>query len=724
MCIVPPGSPRRRTVVKSSSPRRPTLLDADTPTRELGEHRLKDLIGAERLFQLGGGEFPPLRTLDATNLPVVSIPLVGREREIEDLAAMLSSGSRLLTVTGPGGTGKTRLALQVAAELVGSLPDGVFWVSLSGLVDPGLVTAEVAQTIGAPHDLEGFLRGRQLLLLVDNFEHLLDAAPALSAILGRCPGVRLLVTSRVPLRIGGEQEYRLEPLPSGPAVTLFVERARAVGRGVAPDATVEEICRRLDGLPLAIELAAARTKLLAPERLLERLDSALSLLTGGARDAPARQRTLRATIAWSYDLLDPSVRTLFARVSVFTGTFALDTAEKVCETGLDDLGELVDSNLVKTIADDRLLMLDTIREFARERLAAQNEENELRRRHAAFFSEVAERAYRHRVDGEAEWTSRLDMDHDNLRAALDWCSEVDPDGALELAGALGWFWLSRGLVREGCERLASALARSRITGRPRARALTSFGALVARQGDAATGIAELDLAVEMWRELGDLGELASALDALGWPLVYDAHDNPRALRAFEQSLELSRELGDEAGRSRALVGVAQVLVAMGDTQRAEAIAHDLLKEAVGGDARVEHFAYHFLADCALIRGDPAEAGTRYRQSLRAALELGDVVETSFEVQGVAMSEAGAGNARRAIVLAASVDALRESLGLSMSIAFWDALLERYLAPARSVLGEEYEAVRTQGRKLVFEDAVELALGTDAQHMTDDGREMP
>ena len=618
------------------------LLEADAPLRDLGEHRLKDLIGAERLFQLGDGDFPPLRTLDATNLPLVSIPLVGRERELEELVAMLSNGTRLLTLTGPGGTGKTRLALQVAAELVGRLHDGVFWVPLAGLTDPELLPSEVAQTIGAPDDLTGFLRGRELLLLLDNFEHLLDAAPVVSEILAASARVHVLVTSRAPLRVAGEHEYRLEPLPQKQAAALFVERARAVGREVAPDATVEEICRRLDGLPLAVELAAARTKLLAPERLLERLDSALALLTVGARDAPERQRTLRATIEWSYDLLDPRARELFARLSVFSGSFPLEAAEEVCGAELDDLGTLVDYSLVKPIGDDRFFMLETIGEYALERLGEGNEEDELRRRHAEFFSALAEQAYGHRFDAEAEWSARLDSDHDDLRAALDWLSEHDADRALELAGALGWFWLSRGLLHEGRGRLAAALAASGMTGRvPRARADGFRRTARACREMRRRGSRSSTPPLRCGASSTTVDELASALDSLGWPLVYDANDNARALEAFEQSLELRRQLGDEAGATRALVGIAQVLVAMGETERAEAISLDLLDRAAG-DARTEHFAYHFLADCALIRGDPEEAGTRYRQSLRAALRLGDVVETSFEVQGVAMSEAGVG----------------------------------------------------------------------------------
>ncbi len=306
------------------------LLESETAVRDLGEHRLKDLIGAERLYQLGDGAFPSLRTLDASNLPIAASPLVGRERELGELVEQLSNGARLLTITGPGGTGKTRLALQVAAELVGTLRDGVFWVPLAGLSDPELVFSEVANAIGAPDELVGFLRGKELLILLDNFEHLPEAAPAVSAALASSSGLRVLVTSRSRLNVSGEREYRLDPLPASDAVALFVERARAVGRELTPDPTVEAICRRLDGLPLAVELAAARTKVLAPDKLLDRLDSTLPLLTGGARDAPEHQRTLRATIEWSYDLLDGPGKELFARLSVFAGSFPLGAAEEVC----------------------------------------------------------------------------------------------------------------------------------------------------------------------------------------------------------------------------------------------------------------------------------------------------------------------------------------------------------------------------------------------------------
>jgi predicted ATPase/class 3 adenylate cyclase len=692
-------------IVLSEATRR--LLSEDASVHDLGEHRLKDLVHAERLYQLGAGDFPPLRTLDATNLPLASSPLVGRDRELQELVAMLSNGKRIVTLTGAGGTGKTRLALQVAAELVGSQRDGVYWVPLAGLTDPELIDSEVAQAIGAPDDLTGFLRGRQLLLLLDNFEHLIEAAPTVSAVLDSSSGVRALVTSRAPLRIAGEHEYRLEPLPIKDAATLFAERARAVGRDASPDSTVEAICLRLDGLPLAVELAAARTKLLAPERLLERLDSALPLLTGGTRDAPERQRTLRATIEWSYDLLDQAARELFARISVFAGSFPLEAAEEVCPADLDGVAVLVDSSLVKPIGDDRFLMLETIREYANEQLA-DAEASEVRRRHAEYFSNLAEEAYKRRFEAEAEWSARLAIDHDDLRASLDWLEANEPAGALQLAGALGWFWLTHGQLGEGCARLATALAGSDGSASARARALTALGALTARYGDSASGRGQLEESIALWRDLDDRNELAAALDRLGWLLVYDSSDDPGALDAFERSLALRRELDDAAGETRALVGVAQVLVALGETERAEALAHELLGRAEG-DPRTEHFAFHFLADCALIRGDSQEAEPRYRESLRAALPLGDVFETSFEVQGVAMAAAGSGDAERALRLAGAVDALWESLGVDLHVDFWDALLERYLSLAREQLGAEAEQVWAEGRALDFEEAVELAL---------------
>jgi predicted ATPase/class 3 adenylate cyclase len=683
------------------------LLDSERQFRDLGVHRLKDLIEAERLFQLGGGEFPPLRTLDQTNLPVAASPLLGRERELAELVHLLET-ARLVTITGPGGTGKTRLALQVAAELVGTVGDGVFWVPLGALADSALVAGEIAQAIGARDDLSAFLRDRELVLLLDNFEHLLGAAATVADLLATSPGLRVLATSRAPLRISGEVEYGLDPLAPVDAAALFVERARAVGRAVEPDATIGAICARLDSLPLAIELAAARTRLLAPDALLMRLERSLPLLTDGARDSPERQRTLRATIEWSYDLLDDASRRLLARLAVFAGSFPVETAESVCYANVDELSALVDLSLLKPVGDERLLMLETIREYGLERLAESGEEGMFRARHAEAFARLAETAYELRSEAEAEWSSRLDRDHDDLRAALDWLSKTDPDAALDLAGALGWFWFARGYLAEGEARLRSALDASDGGGRSRARALAASGSLTARTGMVDEGRSRLQEAVTRWTELGDRAETAAALEGLGWLLVYDAGDDTASLTAFEQARSIWADLGDGAGETRALVGVCQLLVALDEVERAESLSHELLERGED-DLRTRHFAVHFLADCSLIRGDCAEAEERYRDSLRAALELGDVFETSIEVQGVAMAKAGQGDSARALELAASVQSLWRSLGTDLHVAFWDVLLERYLEPARAALGPDADAAWSGGLVLPFDDAVALAL---------------
>ena len=710
------GAAHGAQIVLSETTR--NLLDEDVAIRELGAHRLKDLTEAERLYQLGDGDFPPLRTLDSSNLPVAGSPLIGREKELEELVDLLSDGQRLVTITGPGGTGKTRLALQAAAELSGAVGDGVFWVPLAGLADPALVGSEIAQPLGAPEDLIGFLRGRKLLILLDNFEHLLEAAPTVSTMLAAAPELRVLVTSRAALRVADEHEFRLEPLASHDAAALFIERARAVGREVEADATVEAICRRLDGLPLAIELAAARTKLLAPERLLERLDVALPLLTAGARDAPERQRTLRATIEWSYDLLDDAVKELFARLSVFAGSFPLEGAEEVGDAGIDGIATLVDSSLLKPIGDDRFLMLETIREYALDKLDESDVADGLRRRHADFFCALAERAYQHRFEREAEWSERLETDHDDLRAALDWSEKNDADRALALAGALGWFWLSHAHLSEGGARLSKALGASAAGGAVHARALTAQGSITGRRGALAEGRAQLEAGIRLWREVGDRDEVASALDALGW-LLFFGGENALSLEAFERSLELRRDLADRFGEVRALVGVCQVLVALGQVDRAEQLSRELLELA--DDPRTEHFAFHFVADCALIRGDALEAGERYRESLVAALPLGDVLETSFEVQGIAMAAAGVGETERPLLLAGSVAALWDSHGTSISVPFWDALLERYIGGARERLGSEAERIWAEGLSMPFDDAVQLALQTDPQSAGDGSR---
>jgi predicted ATPase/class 3 adenylate cyclase len=684
------------------------LVGAEHELRDLGAHRLKDLTEAEHLYQVGDEGFQPLRTLDATNLPVAGSPLLGREREVGELVTLCRGASRLVTVTGPGGAGKSRLALQVAAELVGSAADGVFWVALGSLADPGLVENEIAQAVGAPDDLAAFLREREIVLVLDNLEHLVAAAPVISRLPAAAPGLRVLGTSRAPLRVAGEMEYPLAPLAPGDAVTLLVARARAVGREIPADSTAAAICARLDGLPLAIELAAARMRLFSTSALLERLDRTLPLLTDGPRDAPERQRTLRATIAWSYDLLDAPGRQLFSRLAVFEGGFQIETAESVCQAGLNELAELLDMGLLQRAAGDRLRMLETIREFALEQLEASGEAAAFRARHAAEFGRIAETAYARRLDRSAEAWRRLDLDHDDLRAAVAFLLVQDAAAALDLAGALGWFWLSHGHIVEGDARLSAALAATDVGGRTRARALAAAGALAGRLGRIEVAKAQLEEAVDRWKALEDRRETAAALDTLGWFLFYDANDDAGALAAFEEAGAISSALGDQTGATSALVGQCQVIVALGDVDRAEPMSRELLARA-GSDVRTRHFACHYLADCSLIRGDLAEAHARYQESLRAAIELGDDLEASFEVQGVAMSKAGLGEHPVAVELSAAAMALERSLGVHVVVPFWDALVERYIGMARDELGADAEAIAARAAELQFEDAVARAL---------------
>ena len=635
--------------------------------------------------------------------------MLGRQQELDELVGLLGDGTRLVTITGPGGTGKTRLALQVAAELAGTEPGRVLGAARRRR-DPELVLPEIAQTVGARDDLVEYLRGRRLLLLLDNLEHLAAAAPELGAVLAASEELRVLATSRAPLASLGRAEYALGPLPPGDAATLFLERARAAGRS-------SRRTRRSRHLPSsgrssARDRARGRTYQAAPpQTLLQRLERALPLLTGGARDLPERQRTLRGTIEWSYDLLAEDGKSLFARLAVFAGSFPLLAAEEVCDAELDALATLVDSSLLKPIGDDRFLMLETIREFAAEQLASSHESDEWRRRHSEFFRRLAEDAYDHRFEAEEEWSGRLELDHDDLRAALDWLATHDADGELRLAGALGWFWMSHSHLSEGRRRLDGALTRSRAAGSSRARALTAAGALAGWQGDGDTCRALLDEGLALWRELGDAGELASALDSQGWAL-FALGEDAAPLGVFEESLALRRGLGDRPGELRALVGVCQMLVALGDVARAAPLSRELLELSRGRDLRSEHFAYHFIADCALIRGEYEEAELRYRDSLRAALPLGDAIETSFEVQGVAMVAAGKGDWARCLRLAAAAEALWESLGVTISVPFWNALLERYIGTARDRLGAEADAIWAEGRELEFDAAVELALRSE------------
>ncbi|MBA2297243.1 MAG: tetratricopeptide repeat protein, partial [Actinobacteria bacterium] len=549
---------------------------------DLGEHRLKDLSAPERIYQLGDDEFPPLQSLHRTNLPIPSTPFLGREQELAEVLGLLSQDEvRLLTLTGPGGTGKTRLGLQGAGGLAGRYPQGVWWVPLAPLRDPELVLEAAGQALGARDGLAEHIADRSLLLFFDNFEQVVEAGADIAALLASCPNLDLLVTSREPLHVTGEQEYRVPPLVPEEGVRFFLARARAVQPDFQTEDVVSEICRRLDDLPLALELAAARVKALSPRQILERLDQRLPLLTGGARDLPERQRTLRATIAWSHDLLTLDEQRLLARLAVFGGGCTLTAAEEGAEADLDILQSLVDKSLLRQTVE-HFWMLETIREYAAERLEESGEAEELRRRHAEHFLAFAEEAEPHVEDevlrGGRQWLDRLERELDNLRAALDRLeASEETERALRLAGALSDFWISRGVV-EGMRRLEGALLADERPTAARAKALNGAAELAAASGDPATIRLRAEEALALHRRLGDPRGAAESLQQLGYALGEEG-DWTRAQQLVEESLRLFRELGDEHQALWTTRTLAWTYAESGDLDRARALYEEGLRRA-------------------------------------------------------------------------------------------------------------------------------------------------
>jgi predicted ATPase/class 3 adenylate cyclase len=586
--------------------------------RDLGEHRLKDLSAPERIYQLGDRDFPPLKTLYQTNLPVPATPFLGREDELAAVRELLADTDlRLLTLTGAGGSGKTRLALQAAGAAADGYPGGVWWVALAPVSDPATVFETAAAALGVSASLEEAIGERRLLLLLDNFEHLIEAAPRLTPLFASCPGLDLVVTSRERLQLQGEHVYPVPVLARSEARTLFTSRARAVRPDFEETPELDELCARLDDLPLALELAAARTAILSAAQLLSRLGSRLDLLRGG-RDAEMRQQTLRATIEWSYHLLEREEQRLFARLAVFQGGCTLEAAEEVVRADLETLQSLVDKSLVRR-AGERLWMLETIRDFALERLAELRDADELRHRHSEYFRALARRAEEGlRGVQEALWLDVLETEHANLRSVL---ARGDGDLQLELAGAVARFWSARGHLEEGSRQLHRLLRQPSTNAALRAKALHGAAQVAFYKGDAEATHAYAEEALELFEGLGDRAGVARSLSDLGNAAVR-AGEYDRAREFYEGCRDVASEAGDRRYVAGAIVNLGDVALLQGDWERARALASEglvLSREQDAGDMIATVLSNAGLA--AFRLGDYDEAAARSRECLELVREL-------------------------------------------------------------------------------------------------------
>jgi predicted ATPase/class 3 adenylate cyclase len=774
-------------------------LPAGMSLVELGEHRLKDLFRPERVFQLVipelPSEFPPLRTLDAyrNNLPLQPTPLVGREKEVAQVRDLLRRDeTRLLTLTGPGGTGKTRLALQAAADLLEDFPDGTFFASLATLTEAELFLPAVAETLGVREvgeqplgeTLKDYLREKRLLLVPDNFEQVLGAAPAVTELLAASPGLKVLATSRAPLGLYGEHEYPVPPLTlpdlkrppplelltQYEAVGLFVERARAVKPDLAitneSAPAVAEICVRLDGLPLAIELAAARIKMLPPKALLERLSSRLKLLTGGARDLPERQRTLRGTIEWSHALLDEGEQVLFGRLAVFSGGRTLEAIEAVCDAQQDDLpvdafegvSSLLDKSLLRQEegpeGEPRFVMLETIHEFAREKLQESGEAEEIKRTHAEYFLTLAEEANPAlKGPDQLEWLERLEAEHDNMRVALSWALErKEAELAVRLGATLWWFWWMRGHYSEGRRWLEASLAMDgRVSAESRARTLAGVGMVARDQGDfgraqeaceeglellgddaRAGSEAKLNLLVCLgWvalsrEEYGRATQLFEESLALsgetkdGWAIAdslmslatvsHVRGDSERATELFEESMDLFREQGDKQGLAFCLNNLGMVARSQGDLGRAGKLTEEgvaLMRElGARGDVALGLCNLGWMA---LLQNDLDRAADLYGESLTLAWDTGTNPIVQGGLEGLACVAGARGEAQRTAQLWGAAQALQEAKGIPRDADFL-AEADARIAEVRSGMGEEaWEEACRKGQAMTLEEAVFYAL---------------
>ena len=709
-------------------------------TRELGEHRLKD-VGTLRLWQVTAPgletAFPPLSSLEIpSNLPADATSFVGREREVTEIRELVRS-KRLVTLTGPGGTGKTRLSLRVAHEITPEFPHGVFFVALEPIREAALVAATIAQALSYPEDpkrpatqvLKEGLRDRATLLVLDNFEQIVAAAPLVGELLAAAPRLRCLASSREALHVYGEQEYPVPALSEGDAVALFVQRAEMAKPGFAvTDANrdaIRAICARVDRLPLAIELAAARVKVFSPDAIRTRLERSLALLTSGSRDLPERQRTLRGAIAWSNDLLDEPEKALFRRLAAFVGGCRSEAAEAVCDPEaalgmlvIDALPSFVDKSLLRCSEDPdgetRFAMLETIREFAGEKLEESGEADEVRRRHAAWVLALCREAEPALNGGDdAPWLARLAVEHDNIRAAL---RHVEATGSAEtglaIAGAVWRFWQQRGHLAEGrstCERLLALPAAAAPTA-GRAAGLSALAGLAYWQGDFAPLAASYREGVAIYRAIGDRPRLAEAIFNESF-VGFVSGDLELGRARLEESRALFEELGDANSVSRANEALAAIQFRLGALPDALETQAQVVRHRRAG-----RNAFH-LADSltlyALLLFDNARIDEG-RRAIAEALEMQRAMD--YESGAVALLMIAArqlvreGEAARAARVCGAVAAIRERTTVGATPLEILGIPDPEIGAREALGAEAFEREFAAGHALTVEQASELALG--------------
>jgi predicted ATPase/DNA-binding SARP family transcriptional activator len=656
----------------------------------------------------------PAELLARRRLPAPATPLIGRGREVEEVAALLRDGIRLVTLTGPGGTGKTRLAIQTAHELAAAFRDGAAFVGLAPLRDPELVPAEIASALGVedPEKLGEHLRDRVELLVLDNFEQVDEAAPALGPLLEAAPGLKLLVTSRHPLRLYGEHEYAVPPLElEQEAVPLFAERARATGRPFQPSDETRELCARLDCLPLAIELVAARVRELTLTEMLSTIPRRLELAAEGPRDVPARQQTLRATIAWSYELLDERERTVFTRLAVFAGGCTGPAAARICGARPEELSSLAAKSLLSE-RDGRVEMLETIREYALELFEAGPDAEPIAREHAAYYLEVAELAEPAlRAGDTAAELERLERENDNLRAALAWAHDRG-DAALELqlAASLARFWWMHGHLREGRAMLERALARGHD--QPRGARVTAHrgaAAIAMGQGEHEEALHHAERAVALCREAGSSVDLARSLNGLGNIAVAQG-DHDRARAVFDESIALARAGGDERVLATLLSNAGNLALNEGQYARATDLAREslVLAEKLGQREGVAIGQLN-IGVARILGGSPLEALAPLRQSIEEAAAMGYGELVANGLLAFAATLAHGEDAEAAARLLGAGEELLERAEATLEPAE-EGLHERTVSIIRRRLGDtRLEQARTEGRSLTTVEAVGLAL---------------